>query len=400
MDRSKTANPIRGLFDALFILCVFAFLIYGAYVALFQPTDVNEYENRTANQFPAVTLSGFRDDSVQDAVEDALRDQVHLAQDMEEDYFYYDTKVQMKLIRPFLAAHPDRYIGVLGQYTFGGTHLVYATRPLEGDRDNLDARIENINSAIASHPELHFYAYYIEKETDLDLSTGEKTGVSEYLMQNLSLPAEDEGVFTVDSFAELDEKFFRTDHHWNNRGSYEGYCDILAMLKPEAQPLVPLEEITLRSNGFSGSKATTIGARGVFTEPFPVYVFDYPPIEITAEGQRVESYGNQAGWIEGSIWSLLSYSSFYGGDLGELIFDTHKPEEGKLLVLGESYDNAILQLLASHFGQLYAVDLRNYERVMGKPFDLGAYTREHGVTQVLLVGNIDYFAHPYFDLEG
>ena len=91
MDRSKTANPIKGLFNALFILCVFAFLIYGAYAALSQPADINEYENRLANQFPAVTLSGFRDGSVQDAVENALRDQVHLDQDIEEDYFYCDT---------------------------------------------------------------------------------------------------------------------------------------------------------------------------------------------------------------------------------------------------------------------------------------------------------------------
>ena len=400
MDRSKTANPIKGLFNALFILCVFAFLLYGAYSALFRPTEVNDYENRTANQFPAVTLSGFRDGSVQDAVENALRDQVHLAQDMEEDYFYCDTSFQMKLIQPFLAAHPDRYIGVLGQYTFGGTHLVYATRPLEGERENLDARIENINAAVAAHPELHFYAYYIEKDTDLDLFTGKKAGISEYILDNLSLPRENMGVFTVDSFAELDEKFFRTDHHWNNRGSYEGYCDVLALLKPDARPLVPLEEITLRSNNYSGSKANTIGAKGVFTESFPVYVFDYPPMEIIAEGQSVEHYGNQDAWIEGKIWSYLSYSTFYGGDLAEVIFDTHKPEEGKLLVLGESYDNAILQLLASHFGQLYSVDLRNYERVMGKPFDLGAYTRENGITQVLLLGNLDYFVAPDFDLEG
>ena len=399
MARSKTAQWTRRVLDALFILCVCAFLIYGAYTALFQPAEVNEYENRTANQFPTVTLSGFRDGSLQDAVEDALTDQVYLAQDLEEDYFYYDTKVQMKLIRPFLAAHRDRYIGVLGKYTFGGTHLVYATRPLADEQEKLDARIENINTAIKAHPELRFCAYYIEKETDLDLSTGEKTGIAEYIMRNLSLPSEDEGVFRVKSFADLDEKFFRTDHHWNNRGSYAGYCDILSMLKPDETPLVPLEEKTLRGS-FSGSKATTTGAKGVYTETFSAYVFDLPEMDTAIDGQSAEAYGNQAAWLEGKIWADPSYSSFYGHDQGEIIFDTHRPEAGKLLVLGESYDNAILQLLASHYGQTYSVDLRHYERVFGKPFDLGEYTKEHGITEVLLIGNLDFFVLSDFDLEG
>ena len=71
----------------------------------------------------------------------------------------------------------------------------------------------------------------------------------------------------------------------------------------------------------------------------------------------------------------------------------------KLLVVGESFDNAVLKLLASHYDTLYSVDLRYYEHSMGKPFDLTAYTKEHGITQVLVMGNIDFYIQDTFDLE-
>ena len=37
---------------------------------------------------------------------------------------------------------------------------------------------------------------------------------------------------------------------------------------------------------------------------------------------------------------------------------------------------------------------------MGKPFSFGQYVEEHGITQVLLIGTIDYFLMDEFLLEG
>ena len=52
------------------------------------------------------------------------------------------------------------------------------------------------------------------------------------------------------------------------------------------------------------------------------------------------------------------------------------------------------------FDTLYSVDLRYYAHSMGQPFDLTAYTQVHGITNVLLLGNIDYFSQDTFDPEG
>ena len=67
------------------------------------------------------------------------------------------------------------------------------------------------------------------------------------------------------------------------------------------------------------------------------------------------------------------------------------PAEGGLLVIGESFDNALLKLLASEYENLYSIDLRNYETDLGHPFDLASYTAEHDIDSVLLIGNLDYW---------
>ena len=69
-------------------------------------------------------------------------------------------------------------------------------------------------------------------------------------------------------------------------------------------------------------------------------------------------------------------------------------------MIGESYDNAINELLASHFNHTYNVDLRNYERENGKPFNLDAFVTEHSIDRILLIGNIDYYVMEEFNLKG
>ena len=71
-----------------------------------------------------------------------------------------------------------------------------------------------------------------------------------------------------------------------------------------------------------------------------------------------------------------------------------------LLVIGESFDNALLKLLASEFENLYSIDLRNYETDVGKPFDLASYAAEHEIDSVLLIGNLDFWKMDEFLLGG
>ena len=383
----------------LFILAVVAFLTIGLVRAIWAPKAINSYENRYAEQMPTVSVAGYLDKTFQDGVEASLMDQVPLAQSMKALYNRTHARWMLSMVDALYGEEKTQYIAYEGLRLLGENYLINWTRTLSASQEDLDRKIQALNATFARHPELDFYVYYIEKDTDIDFITGEKSGLAEYLLSGLDLPAERQAVFTVDSFAEFTQKFYKTDTHWNYAGSYEGYCQLYDLLGCQGSVLQPAGAPQLVGNAFSGVKAGSIGADGILTESFYAVPYDFPAMSVSINGVSGVDYGNQEAFLQGTSDLPLTYGNFYGGDNGETVFSTGTQGRGNLLVLGESFDNAILKLLASHYDTLYSVDLRYYEHSMGQPFDLTAYTKEHGVSSVLLLGNIDYFVQDTFDPE-
>lgn len=387
----------KKLADLLFLGAILLVLTAGLVSTLLFPDEINTYENRYANQMPGFTPEGYLDGSFQQGVDDALSDQVNFSSYYKRIYNYARTASLRVLFTPIAQANRDRYLYFQGLQLFGGDHLTYWTRYLDSLAAQLDSKSGNYNDAFARLPDTRFYVYFVEKDTDINFETGEKNRAFEYLRDRLKLDPEHIARFRIDSFEQFSQYFYRTDHHWNHRGSYRGYLEVLELLGLGDAPLAPLEEVAVPGR-FSGSKASGAGAGG-FWESVSMYRFSFPAMEVRLNGQPGGSYGNQELFWSGQGWTP-TYSDMYGPDLGEVILSGGKPGGGNILVLGESYDNAILRLLASHFDSLYSVDLRYYSAYMGEDFRLSEYLEEHGIDRVLLIGNIDYFVMDEFRLEG
>ena len=201
--------------------------------------------------------------------------------------------------------------------------------------------------------------------------------------------------FEINSFADFADRFYKTDHHWNYKGSYEAYLEVLQLLGCGEQPLAPVDTVTL-SQSFEGSK--TADMDGLFVEDFTVYRFDYPPMTISVNGNLAADYGEAEAYLS-SERTDVSYAGFYGEDNGEIVFDTNNTNKENILLIGESYDNAILKLVASHYNRTYSVDLRNYRAFMGEDFHLDSYVKENDISKVLLIGSAEYFIGEDFLLE-
>ena len=385
----------KRLADVLFLSVILLLLLAGLVRTLFFPKELNTYENRYAQKAPALSVSGFLDGSYQSDLDAALADQVPLSQYAKKLYNLGTSALMESMVLPIAQSHSNRYINIFGLRLFNGTHLTYYTNILSDRIPGLDEKAENYNQVFAQHPDTEFYVYFIEKDTDIDFETGEKVGIYEYLAGQLNLPEERIARYRIDSFDQFSQWFYRTDHHWNAQGSYEGYLQVLELLGVAEQPLTHGDLVTV-SQHFSGSKASSAPS---LYEPFSVYPYDFPDMDIVINGAPAADYGNQDAWLSGQGTGAISYSAFYGGDMGEIIFDTGTQGRGSLLVIGESFDNAILKLLASHFDRLYSIDLRYYEAYMGTAFSLSDYLGQHQFDRVLLIGNADYFASQDFLLE-
>ena len=381
--------------DILFLAVILLLLLAGLARTLLFPKEINTYENRYADQAPALSVSAFLDGSYQTELDAALGAQVPFAQHCKKLYNLGTSALLNAMVQPIAQSHPDRYINVFNLRLFHGTHLTYYTSTLSELAPELDARAEHYNQVFADCPDTEFYVYYIEKDTDIDFETGEKVGTCDYLTSRLNLPEDRIGCYRIDNFDQFSQRFYRTDHHWNAQGSYEGYLQVLDLLGVEEAPLTHGEAVTV-SPHFSGSKAASAP---ILSEPFVAYPVAFPQMDITINGAAAEDYGAQDAWLSGQGAGDISYGAFYGGDMGEIIFRSGTQGRGNLLVIGESFDNAILKLLASHFDSLYSIDLRYYEIYMGTQFSLSDYLERHQIERVLLIGNVDYFVSQDFLLE-
>lgn len=385
----------KKIIDDIFILFIFSILFVGLLNTILNVDDINYYENRTAYKIPKVSINKILDKSFQDEVELAFSDQIPLATIMKRGYnFLHNVTTNLVVDVGFKNNCSNRYIQ-LGESTVSygcDKNLVYYPGYISYAKDYYDRRIASINNTL-DNTTVDTYIYYIEKDTDINFTTNEKTDIYDYLKENIH--TDKIYKYEINSFEDFKERFYKTDHHWNYKGSYLAYTELVKILTND-QPLKYKKEMCLNDN-FSGSKADFSGATHFYKEEFCVYEFDFPNYDIYINGEKSD-YGNQEYHINNPKQDI-SYGSFYGFDYGEIIFDNHDDSKDNILIVGESYDNALLRLLASHFNKTYSIDLRHYERENNKKFNYMDYLNTNKIVKVLLIGNKDYFTMSEFNLE-
>jgi len=365
-------------------------LLAGLGRALLSPDTEIFYENRPAKRWPAWSLAAFLGGNYQSAAEDALADQLPGAIHMKKLYNIYDTGLALPLVRAL--GQGGGYVG-FRDICFFKDMLVVRPVPLAEKAAALAESARKISAWAEASPDVDFYVYYIETDRDLNLETGEKSGLFDCLASGLALPGEHVGRLHTDRFEDYHRSFLKTDHHWNADGSRQGYTELCALLGTDPLPLAGQHTVPAC---YRGTRAA--GVEGIPAEDFTVNLYDYPDMTVTIPYGPIPDYGMQALFVAGEFESV-SYGSVFGVDCGELVFDTGRDGQ-KLLVMGDSYDNAVVKPLAAGFAKTYCVDLRSFASEVSRPFVMADYLKEHDIDTVLFVGGIDYFGATLPNAEG
>lgn len=391
----KNRKKIILIINTLFVSCITIYLLACFTKSIIKPKEIFESENRYAEKYEKISLKKFISKDLQDNMELVLSDQLILSGKLRTLNNLTKANVVMKYIDLFLKEEDLKYLNSESVSFYGKDNLVYYYRNLSDIKSNLDKKIMNYNNLIKKYKNVDFYLYYIEKDTDINFNNNEKVGIYEYI--NKQIGTKNISRFKIDNFDEFKKYFYKTDHHWNYRGSYEGYKEVLGLLNIDDEPMVGQEKcLNIR---WSGSKANVSIYNKVLTDDFCAYEFDFPEMMIQING--IESdYGQQREFFSGEYSNNISYGAFYGGDDGEIVFDTANKQKENILIIGESYDNAILKLLASHFNKTISIDLRNYKHYMNKDFDIGEYIKKYDVDKVLFIGNVDFYTMEEFMIKG
>lgn len=355
-------------------------LLAGLARFIISPVEEIHYENRPAEKVKALNLISYYTQNFQDSVENTLSDQVHAATKMKKLYNIIDAGCALPVIEA-LQQHGKDYIAFRDVY-FYEDMLVLRPVPLSDKAETLISTAARLNNYFSAAEDTDFYIYYIETDKDIDFNTNEKSGHFEKLCENLELKESHIAKLETNSYADYEKNFLATDHHWNGTGAYSAYLEICRMLGS-----TPIESLGVHTiDGlYLGTRAA--GIEGVKPESFSVNIFDYPAMDITINGNAAEDYGMQSLFIS-NVLPSFSYGSVFGPDCQEIIFDTGN--EGKnLLIMGDSYDNAIIKALGSGFSKTYCIDLRAYDAYS---FDILEYITEKEIDSVLFIGGLDYFS--------
>lgn len=258
----------------------------------------------------------------------------------------------------------------------------------------MDERIDNFNEVLdALTPHIPVYLYFAENSRTHPIQQQFSVDSEAYLYLKERLHTDGADHIKYGSFREFCNLFYATDHHWNYRGSYQAYVDIVRMLKGGREEVLEpaaVEVFPVYFNGFYSKELKLEFSR----EYFAIYRFDpFPKYTALVNGKK-KVYDHFSNYLQNKFNNSPMYNHYaacYGGDYGMIVFQGEQTGKGTLLLIGDSLSNAVKTLLIHHYDRIVYVDLRHYEEDMGKPCSMSELMAEYPIDQILLLGNINLF---------
>ena len=201
-------------------------------------------------------------------------------------------------------------------------------------------------------------------------------------------------VIPVDIYDALDYHkdqylYFNTDTHWAPLGAYYAYT---AFCEAADQTAAPLSDFTVSTvEDFTGYLYVATGESCLAENPDHIDLyepgFDYT-IELSYDGVSFTELSGMYAPDEG-----MGYSMVLWGDNPLVRITNHDDASGrKLLLVKDSYGNAIAPFLAANYSEVHVADFRSF------PGKLPAYCAENGITDVLFFNNV-MSANTYSQIE-
>lgn len=185
----------------------------------------------------------------------------------------------------------------------------------------------------------------------------------------------DESVTKVDVFGEIEPHsdeylYFRTDHHWTQRGAYYGYS---AFMSAEGGEKVDINDFEVNSiGGVLGYLYDKVNDASVMTVPDTLEWFDINSDgHIKTRMHSVDDNGEQITYGNSMYdQTKAGYSFFFGGDHDIVEMTNTKNPDGKtLVVIRESYANALAPWLINNYKKVVLVDPRGYKGTFNEILD-------------------------------
>lgn len=177
--------------------------------------------------------------------------------------------------------------------------------------------------------------------------------------------------------------YFKSDHHWTVLGAYYGYEKYA-----EENGIEPVKCDIYPSSIFHGSFINYINDPSILEISDVLYLYN---IKTPNWCHGSLSHAKDAEQM-GSMYfhDKLGYTRIFGGDTGYIRVETVNKSGRRLMVIKDSYANALVPYLTEYYDRIIMVDPRYIED------DVGELAKEEGITDVLFVNNTETISDDAF----
>lgn len=291
--------------------------------------DISVVENKTLMKIPTLSVEDYIQGTFQEDLETSIIDQFLFGEEIKFEFSKTQASLINKLQKNIMTFFSQKnttakqhnsksYIPISQDvYTYkDDDYMIFKPRTLN---DNLKKDIEHFTTMYNQKlKDVDSYFYFVNQSKSIDFDHI-NNDIYEYIEKKLQFT--DSSCLKINNYEQYKDYFYQTDHHWNYKGSYQGYKDIIQMIYPNDQLLKPIDTKTFDTY-FYGSNARKTS---LYTnkEKFTVYQFQTKEYDTYIDGQKAQ-YGNESAYFTGNYSTVDGYNhyrDFYGGDFAEVIYE-------------------------------------------------------------------------------
>ncbi len=362
--------------------------------------EYSEIENRMYSKFKELKnfdLSRFFNSNViQEDFEQSLADNFIFSEDIR--YFFKSDFKLIKYSKLPKKICKNNYVRVDGDYGVYDCDDSLVYYPYSKNKFYLQLQ-KNLKDYDSINKNIDTYYYFVPSSYSFDFSNNTSVvDVEEEMKKNFKNPYTYSSL-NVSDYNSYKKYFFKTDHHWNYKGSYQGYKDIINMIYEQDDINEPSSEISFKNSNFYGTLSIVSGVRE-FKEPFSVYEFSLNEYDQKIIGTYGVPNSNVYKFPE--LYSdpfLYHYYQYYGDDYSLVKYNFYNPDKDNILIISDSYIKSNRELIASHFNETHILNLNEYISDFEKNFDIKKYVQENNINKVLFLCDLWILSGNNFDIE-
>lgn len=371
--------------NLFFLILILVIMLVGISTFFKDGETVSQTENRKLNTFEVFNFDAFMNGDFQNNLESAISDQFWQSEEIRTNYIQTVKHLPTFGIGESICS--DRYLALesntgRARGVFNcGDYIIYMPEELSDEKKEIIS--ENLSKYNKVNLLSKTYYYFVDDPSVYDFEHGKK--VMDYFALLKQLEGY-EGIDRLDynDYESYKKYFYKTDHHWDYRGSYQGAIDVLKLLGIKNE--LKHGELNTNHEDFFGSYAKATSNYD-YREEFSYYDYELPPHDtmINDKAGKYNHYDEYKNHEYEYNKMMNHYAYVYGDDYAEVVFDYHQPKKDNLLIISNSYSNAINEVVAQYFDKTYVIDLRHYREEFGKDFVLSEYVKEKNIDKTLLL---------------